>query len=176
MAVASAEGPAPASVAKDVAKDCNAYGISALSDAKANQDSACNFTGARWSTDVNVHLKWCNTGNITNQYLQGEIAVRKKMLETCATSQMLFRGIEKIEAFVDPTGKKGYNGSYTDVKCSGNRKLIFWALTFFRCGSSKYKCEQGSMSAERWDDRTLRCGAAEDANTDTDGRCTGWCL
>lgn len=169
---APAQGPPAASAAKD----CNAYGIAALGDAKANQDSACNFTGPRWSTDANFHVQWCNAGNTTNQNLQSEGATRKKMLDTCATSQMMWRGIENIEIQISPSGKKGYVSGAIQKACSGNRKLMFWALTRFRCGTSSYKCEDGFVKASRWDERTLRCEAQEDSNTDVEGTCTGWCL
>jgi hypothetical protein len=38
---------------------CQAYATKAVVDARNSQSRGCGFTGASWSTDVNVHFDWC---------------------------------------------------------------------------------------------------------------------
>jgi len=38
---------------------CQVYATKAVADARNSQSRGCGFTGASWSTDVNVHFDWC---------------------------------------------------------------------------------------------------------------------
>lgn len=38
---------------------CQVYATKAVVDARNSQSRGCGFTGASWSTDVNVHFDWC---------------------------------------------------------------------------------------------------------------------
>lgn len=42
---------------------CQDYASEAIDKTTFARNIGCKFTGARWSTDINVHLRWCRTAS-----------------------------------------------------------------------------------------------------------------
>ena len=61
--------------------NCESYAKLTLQQAKQNVDRRCNFTGARWALDADLHRKWCK--DVGPAGWRAELMLRNKMLAGC---------------------------------------------------------------------------------------------
>lgn len=64
-----------------VAGDCNTYAKLTLQQVKQNIAKRCNFSGPRWSLDVNRHRAWCR--EVGPSGWRAELKIRNEMLAKC---------------------------------------------------------------------------------------------